>query len=153
MNSDSNQKREMLRHALATVAYRAGKTLREAPPQFATFSIRDDARTPAEILAHIGDVLEWGHSIAAGNQVWHDSEPLAWEQEMERFFTTLERFDNFLASEEPLHGEPENLLQGPIADTLTHVGQLAMLRRLADAPVRGENFYAAKIEKGAVRKN
>jgi hypothetical protein len=141
---------EFLRHTVATVAYRGGKALRGAPDSFAEFRPAAGARTPAEILAHVGDLFDWALSLARGNQTWKDSAPLAWPQEVARFFATLEAFDAYLASGEPLHSTPETLFQGPIADALTHIGQIAMLRRLAAAPVRPENFYVAKIAAGTV---
>jgi len=141
-------KRELLRHALATVAYRGGKTLRDAPVEFAEFRIDDVGRTPVKILAHIGDLFDWGLSIAQGNQKWNDSAPLDWDDEVKRFHSTLKAFDVYLASGEPLHANPEALFQGPIADALTHIGQLAMLRRLAGCRMKSENYYKAEIVAG-----
>jgi hypothetical protein len=143
-------KRELLRHTLATLAYRGGKTLRGAPPEFAGFRISEKTRTPAEILAHIGDLLDWALSLAQGAQAWHNSPPLAWDQGTERFFTALAAFDDCLSSDGPLGCPAEKLFQGPVADALTHIGQIAMLRRLAGAPVRGENYLAAGIAAGQV---
>lgn len=145
-----NEKRTLLRHAVATLAYRGGKTLRDAPPGFAEFRASDSARTPAAILAHMGDLFDWALSIAKGAQAWHDSAPLAWDAEVARFFETLQRFDDCLQSDAPLAASEERLFQGPIADALTHVGQLAMLRRLAAAPIRPENYYKADIAAGRV---
>jgi hypothetical protein len=107
-------------------------------------------RTPGQILAHLGDLFDWAVSIATGQQTWHDSRPLEWEQEVARFFAALQKFDDFLASGEPVHAPLEKLFQGPVADALTHVGQISILRRLANAPVKGENYYAAEIEAGRV---
>jgi hypothetical protein len=107
-------------------------------------------RTPGQILAHLGDLLEWALSIAMGQQKWQDSRPLPWEQEVKRFFAELKKFDDLLASGEPVQVPLEKLLQGPIADALTHVGQIAILRRLAGAAVQGENFYGAEIVAGRV---
>jgi hypothetical protein len=149
-SSNSDAKREFLRHALATLAYRGGKAIRSAPATFADFHAADDVRTPGEILAHVGDLLDWGLSIAAGKRTWNDSKPLSWEKETERFFAALKRFDDYLASSEPLHATGEKLLQGPVADALTHVGQIAMLRRMAGAPVRGESYYEAEVTVGRV---
>jgi hypothetical protein len=142
--------RELLRHTLATLAYRAGKTLRGAPESFAAFSTGEKGRTPANILAHMGDLFDWALSIAQGKQAWKDSTPLAWPREVERFFQTLKAFDDYLASEAPLAASPEKLFQGPVADALTHTGQLAMLRRMAGCPMRGENYYRAEIAAGRV---
>jgi hypothetical protein len=148
--TDSDPKRELLRHTLATLAYRGGKAIRNAPSGFAEFQAGGGVRTPGEILAHIGDLLDWGLSIAMGQQRWQNSEPLAWEQEAARFFAALDKFDGFLASAEPVQVPAEKLFQGPIADALTHVGQIAILRRLAGTPVKGENYYKAEIEIGRV---
>jgi hypothetical protein len=142
--------RELLRHALATVAYRGGKALRGAPAEFAQYGGPENPRTPAKILAHIGDLYDWALSIAQGNQKWSDSTPLPWDQEVSRFHATLTAFDDYLASGAPLNGSPEALFQGPIADSLTHIGQIAMLRRMAGCPMKGENYHKAEIVVGRV---
>ena len=149
-SSNTDPKRELLRHALATLAYRGGKAIRNAPEGFADFLALEGVRAPGKILAHIGDLMDWGLSMANGKREWHDSNPLPWEEERQRFFTTLKNFDDFLASNEPMQALPEKLLQGPIADAFTHVGQIAILRRLAGAPVKGENYYKADIAVGRV---
>jgi hypothetical protein len=149
-SSDSDPKRELLRHCLATLAYRGGKAIRNAPAAFADFQAPEGVRTPGQILAHIGDLLDWALSIASGNRTWKDSEPLPWEKETERFFAALKRFDDYLASSAPLQATPEKLLQGPVADTLTHVGQIAMLRRMAAGAVRGESYFDAEVTAGRV---
>jgi len=146
MNDDTN----LLRHTLATLAYRAGKALRAAPPEFAGYRTDSVGRSPAQILAHMGDLFDWALSIANGKQVWHDSQPLPWDQEVARFFTALQAFDARLAGGEPLQVPAGKLFQGPIADALTHVGQIAMLRRMAGCTVRGENFFVADIKAGRV---
>ena len=145
-----NSERMFLRHAVATLAYRAGKALRGAPAAFADFTVAAGTRTPARILAHMGDLLDWALYLARGEQSWHDSMPLPWDLEVARFFAALQAFDAYLASEEPLGWSAERLFQGPIADALTHTGQLTMLRRLAGAPVRGENYARAAISAGTV---
>ena len=149
-SSTSDPKRELLRHALATLAYRGGKAVRNAPEGFAVFHVDEGVRAPGQILAHIGDLMDWALSIAMGNRTWHDSKPLAWEKEVERFFAALKKFDDYLASSEPVHATPEKLLQGPIADALTHVGQIAILRRIGGEPVKGESYYEAEITIGRV---
>jgi hypothetical protein len=146
--STSDPKRELLRYALSTLAYRSAKTVRDAPDTFAEFS--GAGRTPAQILAHLGDLLDWALSMADGSRQWHDSKPLPWNQETERFFAALKKFDDYLASADPMRAPVEKLFQGPVADALTHVGQLAMMRRLAGCPIQAENFYAAAIETGRV---
>ncbi len=150
MGEMASSAREFLRHTLATIAYRGGKAVRDAPPQVASFRLGETSRTPAEILAHVGDLFDWALAIAKGEPRWHDSPPLPWEQEVARFFEALRRFDAYLASSEPLAAPPEKLFQGPIADALTHVGQISMLRRLAGMPLRGENYFLTEIVAGRV---
>lgn len=146
MSSD----RLFLRHAVATLAYRAGKALRGAPVTFADFTVASGTRTPAQIVAHMGDLLDWALFLARGEQSWHDSMPQPWDQEVGRFFAALGALDAYLASDQPLGWSAERLFQGPIADALTHTGQLTMLRRLAGAPIRGENYARATIHAGTV---
>jgi hypothetical protein len=150
MSASPDPARQLLRHTVATIAYRAGKALRGAPNSFSSFLIGDKSRTPAQILAHMGDLFDWALSIAQGNQTWHDSTPLAWNAEVERCFAAIKKFDDFLASVEPVHCPAERLFQGPIADALTHVGQIAMLRRLSGSPIKGENYFKADIAAGRV---
>jgi len=139
-----------LRHTIATLAYRGVKAIRDAPSHFPGYSVAPGSRTPARILAHISDLLDWALSMARGEQRWNDSQPLEWPQEVARFVDTLTRLDAYLASGEALKASAEQLFQGPIADALTHVGQLAMLRRLAGSPIRGENYVKAAIVAGRV---
>lgn len=141
-----NDKREFLRHTLATVAYRAARALDDAPESFALFE--GCGRQPIQILAHMGDLFEWALSAVQGSERWHNSAPLEWKHEKARFFTSLQKLDDYLATDSPLHIAAEPLFQGPIADALTHVGQLAMMRRLAGSPACGENFLVAQVSAG-----
>lgn len=143
-----DEKRELIRHTLAALAYRAARALDGAPEQFATFT--GAGRQPAQILAHMGDLFDWALSVTAGAERWHVSSPRAWPDEQERFFSAMQAFDAYLASAEPLHASIEKLMQGPVTDAFSHVGQLAMLRRLAGAPIHGENYYVAAIAAGQV---
>jgi hypothetical protein len=146
----ADPKRDLLRHSLATLAYRGGKAIRGAPADFSTFRAANEVREPGQILAHIGDLMDWALSMAAGAPAWHDSKPLPWEKESERFFAALQKFEEYLASDGPLQASPEKLFQGPIADALTHAGQIAILRRIAGEPIKAENFYKAEITTGRV---
>lgn len=143
-------RRELLRHSLATLAYRGGKAVRGAPDSFGAFHLAATSRTPVQILAHIGDLLDWALSIARGQETWRESPPLAWPDEVSRFYDGLARLDAQLVAEDPKGASVEQLFQGPIADALTHVGQLTLLRRLAGSPVRGENYMRAEIAAGRV---
>jgi len=145
-----DQKRELLRHAVATVAYRGGKAVRGAPATFGAYSPDGSPRTAVKIVAHIGDLFDWALSQAKGAEAWTDSTPQEWEHEVARFFAALERFDALLASDAALAAAPEKLFQGAVADALTHVGQLAMMRRLAGAKMKSENYARADIVAGRV---
>ena len=146
----STNKRDLLRHTVATLAYRGGKAVANAPEGFDQFHANESTRTPGQILAHIGDLLDWGLSIARGEQTWNNSTPLPWNDEIARFFAALGAFDSYLASDKLLHAPEEKLFQGPVADALTHVGQIAILRRIAGGPIKGENYFGAQIEVGRV---
>ena len=142
--------RTFLRHSVATLAYRCGKATRGAPPEFAEFKAGPTTRTPIQILAHIGDLLDWVLSQAEGKERWRNATPLPWEDEVKRFHAALKRFDTYLASKKTLHKPAERMFQGAIADSLTHTGQITMLRRLAGSHVRGENYSRADIRMGRV---
>jgi hypothetical protein len=143
-----DEKRELLRHLLATLAYRASRALDGAPNHFAGFA--GAGRMPVQILAHMGDLLDWAFTAAVGKERWHTSQPQQWRDEKQRFFQALSALDSFLQSDGELKVPVEKLMQGPVADALTHVGQLAMLRRLSGSPTKGENFVAAAIAVGQV---
>ena len=145
-----DDKRALLRHTVATVAYRGGQAVRGAPQEFAAYSLDVSPRTPAKILAHLGDLYDWALTQATGAEAWTDSTPLEWDREVERFFGAVQRFDDYLASDAPLAVAPERLFQGAIADSLTHIGQLAMLRRLSGAKMKSENYSRAEIVTGRV---
>lgn len=149
-SASSDPKIDLLRHTVATLAYRGGKAVRGAPPEFAGFRAGPTSRTPVEILAHVGDLLDWGARMSQGEYRWTDAEPLPWDEEVDRFFAGLERLDRALAASDERCFPAEKIFRGPVADALSHVGQIAMLRRLAGSPVRGENFFQAEIETGRV---
>ncbi len=146
--SPSDPNLALLRHTLATLAYRAGKAVRGAPPEFAEFA--GGTRTPVQILAHMGDLFDWAAGLADGRHDWHDSTALPWDREVARFFAVVDAFDKRLATGAPLAQAAEKLFQGPVADALTHTGQLAMLRRMAGCPMKGENYFKAAITAGVV---
>jgi hypothetical protein len=152
MSEEGVTARELLRHSVATIAYRAGKIIRDAPRGYVDFEAGQKVRTPLQILAHISDLFDWALSMAKGKPAWHDTAAKPWPDEVERFFDSLKKLDDYLAGSEPLHASAEKVFQGPLADALTHVGQLAILRRMSGVPIRGENYYKADIAKGRVGK-
>jgi hypothetical protein len=140
---------KLLRHTVATVAYRCSRAVDGAPAEFGAFRASPKTRTPCQILAHMGDLFDWALRLADGNHEWRDSHALEWTAAAARFFETLEAFDRRLQAQEPLQNV-DGLLQGPVADALTHVGQIAMLRHLAGWKIRSENYFAANIRCGVV---
>jgi hypothetical protein len=150
MSKPTDTAQHLLRHTLATLAYRCGKVVRGAPADFSDFRAGDSSRSAGQIFAHIGDLLDWALHLCKGERVWKNSTPLPWEEETARFFEALKRLDAYLASDAPLACSSEKLFQGPIADALSHTGQIALLRRLAGSPVRGENYFVADIAAGRV---
>ena len=90
-------------------------------------------------------VLGYARTMFIGGE--YNQEPLAdFHAEVLRFHRTLEDLAQHLELGTPLQGiTPEQLLQGPLSDAMTHAGQLAMLRRLAGSPVSPENFVYADI--------
>jgi len=143
-------KREVLRHLIATVAYRGGLAVVDASAGFADFCTHETTRSPGEILAHIGDLLEGSRHLVKGEMVYLTSTPLPWKQEVARFFAAVNALDAYLASDAALACPVERLVQGPIGDALTHVGQIVLLRRLAGIPIRTGNYFTAEIVAGEV---
>jgi hypothetical protein len=142
--------RQFLRHVVATIAYRGGKAMRGAPAGFAEFHASDTTRTPGQIVAHLGDLLDWALSQVSGKEKWSDSKPIAWDDGVKRFFAGLKALDDYIASDAALSCTPEKLFQGALADALTHIGQISLLRRLAGSHVRAENYSRAEIVAGRV---
>jgi hypothetical protein len=142
--------RAFLRHTLATLAYRGAKATRGAPPDFAAFKASPTTRTPIEILEHVGDLMEWALSLAKENHKYEQAVPLPWDEQVSRFHSNMAKLDAFFATDAPFVMNGEKLFQGPIADALTHVGQINLLRRMFGAPVKGENYTKASIEAGRV---
>lgn len=138
-----------LRHAVATLAYRAAKVLRDAP-RFGDVRAAPSTRTASQIVAHMGDLLEWAVRAADGSAQWRPVSPGDWDGDIARLFAALKALDERLASDAPLACEAQRIFQGPIADALTHVGQLATLRRIAGSGVRGESYFRADICAGQV---
>jgi hypothetical protein len=138
-----------LRHTLATLAYRATRALEGAPPEFADFG-HGSPKTPVQILAHMGDLMDWAVSLVEGAQKWRNAEPLPWPDEVARFFSGLTALDAKIATTQVDQELASRLFQGPIADALTHTGQIAMLRRMAGVSIRGENYFVAEVEAGRV---
>ena len=146
----NREAREFLRHTIATLAYRCSKTLRNAPADFPLFKTDQTVNTPLFLLSHIADLLEWALTATRGELKYPTTEISDWELEKQRFYAALKALDDFLASEVVIDASLEKIFQGPIADALTHTGQLALLRRMAGAPIKGESYFVADIITGLV---
>ncbi len=144
MSAESN--RDFFRHTLATLAYRGEKAFRGVAEGFSSFRIAEGSRTAGEILAHIGDLLDWALNLAKEKHIWRETPPQSWESDVERFLAGIAALDAYIASGELLQAPLEKLFQGPVADALTHVGQIALMRRAAGSPLKGENFFRADIQ-------
>jgi hypothetical protein len=146
----SDRDRALLRHMIATLAYRGGKVLRDAPAGFGDFTAPGVLNTPRVLLAHVVDLVDWARRFCTGDEdAYVIAEPSTWDGEVARFFAALEGFDRAVQTA-ALPASLERVFQAPIADALTHIGQLALLRRMAGAPVLGESYRKAEIVAGRV---
>ena len=148
--------RALLRHFLAAIAYRAQKAVRGAPEDYPDFSAGHQVRTPAEIVRHMTGLMGFACKLLQGDSCPVRPDPLpTFNDEIARFHQALQSVSDLLATDTPLQDiSATQLLQGPLSDVMTHVGQLALLRRLADAPISPEDFIYADIQPerlGAVR--
>ena len=144
-----SEKGDLLRHFLASIAYRATKAIKDAPGCYPELDIGKGFRTPREILHHITGVLSYAHSFYEHyDTTYFEDKP--WDGEVKHFYETLTNLDRSLREKSPGEVTEEQLLQGPLSDSMAHIGQLLMLRRLADSPVPAENFIYADIRKGVV---
>ena len=152
--SQLDTSRVLLRHLLATLTYRAAKVLRGAPAEFGGMAFGSSTRRPVLIVAHMADLMSWAVRLARGEYSWTAEGSDDWDREVARFLDGVAALDRTLASDASLRGpveQPiEKLIQGPLADALTHVGQLAMLRGMAGSPIRPESYARAEIVIGRV---
>lgn len=137
--------RVLLRHFLAALAYRTQKALRDHPADFGDFRAGPNVRTPHELLWHMTGVIGYARTFMRGG-TFAPPRLATMEAEIERFHATLELLAlDFADPTSAASISDEQFLHGPLADTMTHVGQLALLRRLAGAPVPSENFIYADV--------
>jgi hypothetical protein len=148
--ADNDVARGTLRQLTATIAYRAAKVLRDVPPGFGDTTVGPTTRRPVQIVAHMADLMTWAVSMAGGGREWNPGGGDDWNTEVRRFFDGLAALDAALAAAGPFAGSIDKLIQGPLADALTHIGQLAMLRGMAGTPVRPESYARASIVPGRV---
>lgn len=149
-DAEEAARRQLLRQMLATLAYRANKAVTGAPDGFGNTSAGGGTRSALVIISHMADLMEWGASVARDQSVWRDGSPSSWQGEVDRFFAGLEALDRQLSSSPISKSAGDKLVQGPIADALTHLGQIGILRRIAGSPVRGESYARATITEGRI---
>jgi len=137
---------QLLRHYLASIAYHAQKAIRDAPTGYWTFTPGNQVRTPELIVRHMTSVLGYARTFFVGG-VYRPAVLPTIQAEIDRFHEVLEDLGRLLNSDSELHQITENqLLQGPLSDVMTHIGQLSLLRRLHGSPVPPENFIYADIK-------
>jgi len=141
--------RSLLRHLTATIAYRADAALEGAPADLAGFHAGEGARTALELCRHIADLVEWSARLAGGPQAQPAAvaDPAAdpWPAAVDRIRIACRQLDEQLARADLSAVPVERLVQGPLADSLTHVGQLALLRRLAGHAMAPHNYFRAEV--------
>lgn len=142
--------RHILRHLLATISFRGGLCLRDTPDGFADFQAGAGVRPPIELVRHMTGLMEFiGRILRGGERVALPALP--WPQELDRLSEAMAALDGVLATVPLEAASVDAVIQGPTADALTHVGQLATLRRLAGSPIAGANYPRAPIVDGQVR--
>jgi len=142
--------RHLLRHLLATFAFRTATCLRDAPAGFAYFGAGNGVRTPAEVIRHMTGLMYFAHGLLVETPRL-ELPPLDWDGEVVRLQAALRDLDEAVAAASQWQSDPLAALQGPLADALTHTGQLATLRRLAGSPIQGGNYARAGIRAGELR--
>ncbi len=143
----------MVRHFLAALAYRFHKAVKDAPEGFAELDAGHGIRSPLAIVHHVNGVLGYARVVLETGDLdhWHEVPRLGWREQLALVHQTLEAIDALLAADRRIDPDKlQRLLQGPLADAMTHVGQLAMLRRVAGSPIHAESFYKADIRAGQV---
>jgi hypothetical protein len=157
VSPEDQGKNDLVRHLLATLVYRTTKIIHDAPELYPTISIGNNVRTPEKVLGHINSLIQ------LSNRFWSPERPVSmanrrkdsgkkgWELEVDLFYKMAAEFDETLAKYPvPRKYTPEKVLQGPFMDAFTHVGQLALLRRMAGAPIDGESYWMADVRVGHV---
>ena len=140
------ESRRLLQHFLAALAYRTQKALRDAPAGFADFRAGPTTRTPFELLWHMTGLIGYARTMLHGGDFEPPRVP-SLDDEIVRFHETLKALhDDFADASLSARITDEQFLQGPLADAMTHAGQLALLRRLFGAPIPSENFIFATID-------
>jgi hypothetical protein len=147
-----SEKSDMIRHFLASIAYHATKAIKNAPDNYPELDIGKGVKNPRRILHHITGVLSYAHSFYEHyDTTYFDMK--SWDEEIEAFYDILFKLDKSFQEKSLNKATLEQLLQGPLSDTMAHVGQLLMLRRMAGSPIASENFLYADIQKGVLGPN
>lgn len=139
-------KNEFLRHTLSTIGYRFQKSVKYRNQEFEDFSLGKGSRSPKEIVNHMYAVLSsTTFYLLEEKRQKKSPEKLSLDLEIDRFNEELKNLDQLLSEKDLPINYSKKLLQGPLSDILTHIGQIAMLSRLNNQPIEGEDFSAATI--------
>ena len=140
----------ILRHLVATIAFRASRALRDTPEDFESVRLAEGGMTARELLLHLSNVMSFALATVSGTErIRHDA--VKWPQEVERFYSLLAQIDTRLAEgASVLAGMDLKLVQGPLADALTHVGQLHAMRRMTGSPVPPTNYIQVEVQAGRI---
>jgi hypothetical protein len=148
--SDHEPRVAVLRHLVATIAFRATVAVRGFPAEAASKAAAEGARTPLELLAHVADLMQWSALLVRAEGRPQRATDASWEAAEARLYVGLAALDAALVAGIAPDADVDALLQGPLADALTHVGQLLLMRRLAGAPAEKQRYLRAAITAGAV---
>lgn len=130
---------ETLRCYLAGLVFRFEHVTAGTGEEFAKFEAGHGVRTPQQIVRHMTGLVLLARDQfeeVAGRR----PEPLPWPEEKSRFVATVWDFDTLVSKGSGLREDRSipsmaHVWNGPLSDLMTHVGQLATLRRLAGDPV------------------
>jgi hypothetical protein len=145
--------RDTTRRLIATLAFRTRHALKNAPTGFEDFEAGMDVRTPHQIIHHMNDCVSMTNDMLSGRKP-ERLEVMSFMETVETFHEKMSALDKTLADVElPDDEKCLRILQGPLCDAMTHVGQLMMIRRLMGASIPGATYYRSDIKNGQVGPN
>lgn len=138
---------ELLIHTVKTIRYRFIRATQGASASFGEFRIGANTRLPKEIVNHMFDLVTKTISMLQhGHFGTPPPEQLNFQQEQERLLAALNDLQTGLSRLPPEPAKAKKLLQGPMLDMVTHIGQLAMLNGLHGNKVPRESYFDARLE-------
>ncbi len=147
----NDTERQLLKHLLAALVYRFTKSIKDVENEFWNFKVKDGVRTPHQLVVHIINVLGYVKTFFIGGKFRAKMQDV--ENDVNRFYEIIQELDKLISKDELREIHPKKLLQGPLSDSMTHIGQIAMIRRIFGSPIAPENFVFADIESNNLGKN